>query len=225
MNRERAFYSERSKGKTRGFIIPLSAPEPVVGEFPFPAQIDVSGHTNYSTTTLARDPGHRQRVMEGRRKAGIGSSFVLDPQEVVNAAVSRNLLGILTPVQKEVLDFRYSEGLTQAEVAQRTGRDFRTISKIERAGLRRLTKKLEGEQLKRERDNARAILAGGYIDLSSVPFLTETQRDVLFFRYELGLSTEEVATRMGKRQKSINEIENAALDKLVVELRALKKRE
>ena len=223
MDKERAFHSERSKGQMRRFVIPLPAPEPVVEEFPSPPpKVDTLGHINYSTTALARDPGHRERIMEGRRRAGIGSSFILSPQGVVDAATRGDILGILTSVQREVIDLRFCEGLTQAEVAERTGRNFRTVSKIERAGLQRLNKRLLGERLKREKANARIILAGGHIDLSRLTFLTDAQRDVLLLRYERGLSTGEVAHRMGKPQKRVNGIENAALDKLVIELRALK---
>jgi RNA polymerase sigma-70 factor (ECF subfamily) len=87
-----------------------------------------------------------------RRRGASGPVLGPDPPGLArpaDAAPRRDLgvpIGDLSPVQREVLELAYYEGLTQSEIAARTGLALGTVKARIRTGLERLRSAQRGPQ-------------------------------------------------------------------------------
>ena len=68
-----------------------------------------------------------------------------DIQHNETSSVLRSAVLELTPAQREAIDLAYFGGLTQNEVAERTGQPLGTVKARIRRGIERLQKKVRGK--------------------------------------------------------------------------------
>lgn len=169
-------------------------------------QIDITGRLNPSTTKTVRQPEFREKVEAGRRAKGLYSTFELNPQAIFDTAGEDNL-NMLTTIQRQVLDLRFRQGLSQAQTAESLGRKPRAVSKIERYALG----KLQGEQARFKAD---AKLREHTVVLSKAPFLTDLERDVLRLFYYEDLRLTEVAYALDHDIRRVYEIKRSAVNKI-----------
>lgn len=176
---------------------------------PFQAnfQLDRWGRRNPSTTVLVRTREFRERVREGRKAVGRFSVFVDDPQRVFDSAVEMGTLAGLTEPQREVLQLRFRDGMSQLEVAATLGRKPRAVSKIERVALG----KLEGTV---DIGKARHMLEEGKIPINSTSFLTDLERKVLALYYQQNLTLTEISKALDRDVKRVHEVRKVAVNKI-----------
>src|SRR5262245_38353992 len=104
--------------------------------------------------TLARSRAIDALRAARRRGERIGTRLTRDiadptPTEASQVADRRSMtgaLGELSPAQRELLELAYYEGLTQTEIATRTGLPLGTVKTRIRTGLERLREALPGRE-------------------------------------------------------------------------------
>lgn len=107
-------------------------------------------------TTLERSVGHRPVL--GGADLGPGPELALEATEL--RAALRDAFAEMPDQERRVILLAYGEGLTQAEIAQRTGWPLGTVKTRTRRGLGRLRQILETDYGPRRGPEPRPVAAG-----------------------------------------------------------------
>ena len=86
-----------------------------------------------------RDDAAPELPSEGRFRDPLEEAALAEERRAVREAMTR-----LPPAQREVLDLAYFAGLTQVEIAQRTGQPLGTVKTRVRLGMQKLRESLSG---------------------------------------------------------------------------------